>query len=254
MQAGQSWDEINRIIAKINYQSLPLYIGKYIAVPADACKSIQYAIKQKLKNIRLDSSKRAELPTKICYYPKSIYKSLLNKGNSVLIRSMCKDISNIIMLDQRSGSQLYLGKLAEHDSDDMFMEPILRLVFDIINLSALMFIENEIDPINIIHQKNLQLAFEKLGGVYHRQQHTNQFGVLDPQMLQDNLSISIATSVEDNQSLANIDSTLNLINQEPKSGIFKKENLHKALIGSAALGLTYLLFNKKDPDADDSEE
>jgi hypothetical protein len=254
IQANQDWIGINQILARLSYQTIPLYVPKYIMLPADTATSLQYAVLQKLKNIRISNDINAVLPGKINYYPRSIYYSLIQRSGNDLIKLFARDILNVIVADNAHGTDRYSIRLAQDEHQGRLIEPILRVLFDIINLSTLAYIEREIDPIHVIHQKNIQLAFEKLGGIYKKHEHSNKFGGLVAAASNTNLSLPLSTQEEDSANLSTINDHNTLITQGVKKSVLRNEGVQKALIGGAAIGLTYLLMNKAEGAHSDDEQ
>jgi hypothetical protein len=254
LQSNQGWDHIKTILNKITYQTLPLAFPKYIMIPSDIAKSLNYTIKQKLKDIKISNQSKADLPSKINYYPKSISQVLLQRPSASVIKDFLADITNVILSDSGRQSCLYATRLISSENQSKMLEPLLRQVFDILNLSVLLFVEKEIDPITIIHQKNMQLAFEKLGGLYRKQNHFNQFSGLLPNYFNSNLTIPLSTQDDDNQNLQMLNDQTNVVIQQKQKSILKNDGVQKALLGGAAIGLTYLLLNSNKDEAYDDDD
>ncbi len=255
LQSNQGWENIQHILNKINYQTIPIAFPKYIMIPSEIAKSLQYTIKQKLKDVKISNQAKADLPSKISYYPKSISQILLQRPTASIVKDLLADIINVIVADSGRQSCLYSTRLISTDNQQKLLEPLLRQMFDIINLSILLFVEKEIDPITIIHRKNMQLAFEKLGGIYTKPNHFNQFSGLKSGYSNTNLSTPLSTQEEDHQNIQSLSEQTNINIQQKSKSVLKNDGVQKALLGGAAIGLTYFLLNsnKKDDEYDDED-
>ena len=246
-QAGYSWNDIPNIIQKINYQNIPIIIPKYIQLPGNVHKSLQYAIKQKLKNIKLPNNQNADIQNKGIYYPKNIYSILSQRYNNQVIKKMYDDISRVILADMGNSYNRHSHHIISEQFKDTLIETFLRYIFDTVTIGTLVFLERQIDPVNVIHQRNLQLAMEKLGGIYKKQEYHNQFENVNPDYIANvNLALPLSTQDDDNSNINSITNNISNSLQPKNKSLFKNERVQKALLGGAAIGLTYLLMNKQD--------
>lgn len=231
--------ESQNIIFDVDYQNIPLYIPKYVHLPNGLMKELNQVIKLKLEDMSVSEGDVVSIPYNISSYDEDIVSVIYGKDVNQRFKQFCLELKSVILQDEASSQHRYNKDLMDSKDFPQFLISMIIVLFDIVSLGILFFIENQVFPNGNIDTVKFPITFK-----------SKNFTINDIQ----DFVLDMANTDVGTNTISNVikNNSLFLSNQYEKTK--KQKTIRNAILGTTALGLAYMLFNNKTDDSDEDED